>query len=182
MANGGKRPGAGRPRGKKAPKTLLRLKTLEAYRQRGMQMANRLFDSQLHLAQERSFLYKIEKEVIIGPKGGRSYKAKKPALVESEWELRQWLEGKLREADPDEPTKPNDPGATYYYLTVKDPETRAITDILDRTFGTAVQSTKLVDDNEKAIPIMQVAGMTESALDEYLAAKLSRGSKAKGTK
>lgn len=156
MANGGKRPGAGRPRGKKAPKTLERIKVLEAYRQRAMTQANRLLDSQLHLTQERSFLYKIEKELIIGPKGGKSYKPKKPQLVESESEIRQWLEGKLREADLDEPSSPKDPNATYYYITVKDPESNVIKDIYDRTFGTAVQSTKLVDDLGNAVPLTAI--------------------------
>ena len=182
MKNGGKRPGAGRPRGKKAPATLERLKVLEAYRQRGMKLADKLLDAQLHLTQVRSFLYKIEKKLVVGPKGGKSYIPQKPKLVESELEIREWLEGRLKLADVDDPESLNNPGATYYYVTTKDPELKAATDILDRTFGTAVQSTKLVDDNEKSIPIVAVGGMSEAQLDEYLATKLTRSSDKKGFK
>lgn len=176
---GGYRPGAGRKKGTKAPKTLERLKILEAYRQRAMVLTDRLLDKQLHLAQGQTFLYKIEKELIIGPKGGKSYKAKKPELVENELEIRSYLEGLVEEGDMNDSS---DPAATFYFITVKEPDSHTIDSILNRTFGTAVQSTKLVDEDDKAITFMPTAGMNEAQIDEYLQRKLTRSSQAKGFK
>lgn len=141
--NGGKRPGAGRPRGALAPKTLERHKVLEAMRQRIMKKADLLTDKQLSLAVGQQFLYKIEKEwVSLGSdkKGNKKgyYKNKRPKLVTEEWEIRGYLENLVDVANGDvEDDK--DEGATYYYITVKEPSNPALDSMLDRTFGRATQ-------------------------------------------
>jgi hypothetical protein len=136
MARGGKRPGAGRKKGSKSKSTLEREATLKAFRDRVMKNADLLFDAQLTLARGTTYLYKIEKELQIGPKGGKRYIRSKPKLVESQAEIEDYLEGLIEEGDPDDE---NDPAATYYFLTTKDPDNRAIDSMLDRTFGRPTQ-------------------------------------------
>ncbi len=140
MPKGGARPGAGRKKGTKDPKTLEKERVFEAFRQRAMGVADLLLDSQLTLARGQTFLYKIEKEEIIGPKGGKTYRAKKPELVTSQTEIEMYLEGLVEEGDKDDE---NDRRATYYFLTTKEPNNNAIDSILDRTFGKAAQSVAL---------------------------------------
>jgi hypothetical protein len=133
---GGKRPGAGRKKGSKSKATLEKEAVLKAFRERVMRNADILFDSQLTLARGQTFLYKIEKELQIGPKGGKRYVSSKPKLVTNQWEIEAYLENTLIEGDPEDE---NDPNATYYYLTTKEPDNRAIDSMLDRTFGRATQ-------------------------------------------
>lgn len=150
---GGKRPGAGRKGGQKNKKTLEREAVMEAMKQRTMKLAQKLMDKQLILASGQQFLYKIEKEIIKGPKGGISYKSKRPELVTSELEIRSYLENLVDKANGDIEDDQN-PGATYYFLTSKEPNGPAIDSMLDRTFGRPVNSTKLVDDDGAAVPIV----------------------------
>src|SRR5689334_662740 len=113
MTLGGKRPGAGRKRGSLAPKTLEKMKVLEQFRQRAMKVSDVLFNSQMTLARGQTFLYKIEKEKIIGPKGGVSYRAKRPEIVTEQWEIEAFLDGEIESHDM------TDQGSTYYFLTTK---------------------------------------------------------------
>lgn len=155
MARAGNNHKGGRPRGKKSPKTLEREKIAEEMRQRIMRLASRLLDKQLVLANGQQFLFKIVKEKIMGPKGGVSYKPKKPELVTDEKEIRDYLENQVDLANGDmEDDK--DPGATYYFLTVKEPDGHSIEAMFDRTFGRPVQATKLVDDEGKAVPLTSI--------------------------
>jgi hypothetical protein len=132
----------GRPKGTKSKKTLEKEAVLAAFRERAMRASGVLFDSQLTLARGQTFLYKIEKEwVSLGEtKGGKEkgyWKKLKPVLVESQTEIESYLEGMIEEGDPDDD---QDRGATYYYLTTKEPNNNAIDSLLDRTFGKAAQS------------------------------------------
>lgn len=146
MANpnlGGKRPGAGRPKGSVLPKTLERHKVLEAMRQRIMNKADLLTDKQLSLAVGQQFLYKIEKEFInlgTDKKGNKKgyWKNKRPKLVTDEWEIRAYLENLVDVANGDVEDD-QDEGATYYYITAKEPSNQALDSMLDRTFGRAAQ-------------------------------------------
>lgn len=158
---GGRRPGAGRKPGKKLPKTLEREKILEAYRQRAMKLADKLLDKQLVLAYGQQFLYKIEKEWIktgVNKKTGEEngyYRSKRPVLVESEEEIRQYLESAVDLANGDIEDDQN-PGATYYFITAKEPDSDTLDSILDRTFGKSAQIAKIVDENDQPIPITSI--------------------------
>lgn len=145
----------GRPKGKRSQAVLDREKTLEAYRQRVMKIAGKMLDKQLVLANGQQFLYKIVKEKIIGPKGGISYKSKSPTLVENESEIRDYLDNEVARSNGDIHDD-QDPGATFYFITVKEPDGKAIDSMMDRTFGRAVQSTKLVGDDGKVVPITSI--------------------------
>lgn len=126
----------GRPKGKKNKATLEKEAILREYRQKVLESADILFGSQLHLARGQTYLYKIEKELQIGPKGGKKYIKSKPKLVTEQWEIESYLMGHIVDGDADDD---QDPDSTYYFLTTKDPDNRAIDSMLDRTFGRATQ-------------------------------------------
>lgn len=136
MAKGGKQPGAGRPRGKKNKATLEKEAVLKEFKDKVLTSTDILFNSQLTLARGQTYLYKIEKEVIVGPKGGKTYKNKRPELVTEKWEIEDYLQGLIEEGDKDDE---NDSRSVYYFLTTKDPDNKAIDSMLDRTFGKATQ-------------------------------------------
>lgn len=126
----------GRPKFRKNNATLEREAVAAAFKQRAMRAADLLFDAQLTLARGQTYLYKIEKELQTGPKGGKRYVNSKPRLVTDQWEIEAYLEGQITQGDADDDTDPN---ATYYYLTTKDPDGRAIDSLLDRSIGKAAQ-------------------------------------------
>lgn len=133
--NGGARKGAGMPKGAILPATLEK-KLDAAYLQgRANSARDMLVNAQFTLAKGVSYLYKIEKEQTIGPKGGVSYRAKKPELVTSQWEIESYLQGLVDEANGEGLEDKHDRSATYYYLTTAKPENNAIDSILDRTMG-----------------------------------------------
>lgn len=132
----------GRPRGKKSEKTLERERVLAEIQQRTMKIADSLFNSHLHLARGQTFLFKIEKEKIVGPKGGISYRSKRPVRVESEAEIAAYLETIVDKSNGDLDDS-QDPSDTYYFLTAKEPDGAAIDSMFDRTFGKSTQAIKL---------------------------------------
>ena len=167
MANkrGGARTGAGRKSGSKNPATLERNKVLEAIRQRIMGKADFLITKQLHLAAGQQFLYKIEKEYIqtgTDKKGGKKgyWKNKRPKLVTEESEIRFYLENLVAIANGDMEDD-QDPGATYYFITTKEPSNQAVDSMLDRTFGRATQP--VCGEDGGAIEVTVVKYATEAA-------------------
>lgn len=154
MSRNGLNNKGGRPKGSKTKATLEKEKVLKALRQRTMRNANLLYDSQMSIARGVQFLYKIEKEFIktgTNKKTGEAvgwYKNKKPVLVESETEIRMYIEGLHEEGDADDV---NDSGKTYYYITTQLPDNKALDSMLDRTFGKSAQSVD-VTTNGKDMP------------------------------
>lgn len=114
----------GRPKGSRNAATLEKDKVAEAFRQRVFRSADRLFDAQMTLAQGVSHLFKIEKA---------SNKKEKPrhVLVTNEDEIRQYLDGAFEGRDD------------YYYLTTKEPNNQAITDMLNRSLGKPKESVEV---------------------------------------
>lgn len=128
--------------------------------QRRLKLADKFLDKQLVLANGQQFLYKIEKEwVKTGTsKSGKEngfWRSKKPKLVENEEQIRDYLESLVDEANGDMDDD-QDPGATYYFITTKEPHGPTLEALMNRTFGSVVQSTKLVDDTGKSLPITQI--------------------------
>ena len=134
---GGKRPGAGRPRGKKTKAVIDREKMISAMRQRVMGVAQGLVTKQMHLAIGQSFLYKIEKKWIDTGKNKGFWKNSKPILVDNDKEIAEYLERTITEGDDSED---RDDGATYYFITTKEGDGRVIEAMLDRTFGRPQQA------------------------------------------
>lgn len=122
----------GRPKGKKNAATLEREAVSKIYQQKILNAANILFNKQMHLASGQTYLYKIEKELQIGPKGGKKYISSRPKLVTSQQEIEDYLTGLIEEGDYD---NEDDPNATYYFLTTEKPDGKAIDSMLDRGLG-----------------------------------------------
>lgn len=140
----------GRPKGSKTKVVLERDAIMRAYKQRVMQSADVLLNAQLTLAKGMTHLYKIEKYY----KGrGKDKKLihKKPKLVTDDWEIKAYLNGILEDGELE------DPADTYYFITTKNPDNRALDSMLDRAFGKASQSIDLTSEGKAfPTPIMNV--------------------------
>lgn len=149
MAFKGKNHKGGRPRGKKSAKTLEREKVMAALSQRILKIADGILDKQLVLVRGQQFLYKIEKERAGGTAKAPIYRSKPPELVEAETEIRGYLEN-LAEHDGQYTLEdPNDPSATYYFITTKEPDNRAIDSIFNRIFGKATDHLDVTSKGKK---------------------------------
>lgn len=124
----------GRPPGSLNKLTLEKMKVKEQYQRKVMQAAERLFGSQLHLAVGQTFLYKIRKKPIMSKGKVSRYESLPPKLVTDPEEIEQFLMGHTGQTEVDK-----GPGATYYFLTTKEPSAAAIRDMFDRTLDKASQ-------------------------------------------
>lgn len=124
--HGGKRAGAGKPRGKLSPKTLEKNAVQEAIRQRILKQADALFHAQLVNAVGSIQVFRVDEEE-------RDGKIKRVhTLVSDTDEIKEVLDA-------------HDGGAgvvndSYYFVNQIAPDNRAIDSLLDRTFGKATQS------------------------------------------
>ena len=130
----------GRPPGTKNPETLEREAVLKALRQKVMGVSDELFMAQMSLAKGYFYLFKIEKKLLIGPKGGKKYVPLPPKRVESLWEIEAYLCGLVDETAN---IHDNDPAATYYYIVTKDPQNAAIDSLQDRAYGRSTQAVEV---------------------------------------
>lgn len=133
-------PGAGRPKGMKNKKTVEKELIRQEFENRIIRANDALINAQIHLATGQTFLYKIEKKLFIGPKGGKKYVPQKPKLVTSQHEIESYLEGLTGNG---ELSDDNDPAATYYYMTTKEPNNMAIDSLQNRLHGKPKESLDL---------------------------------------
>jgi hypothetical protein len=122
MGHGGKRDGAGKPKGKKHKATLEKQAIAEAFNQRVMSHADALFNAQLVLATGSRKVFRIDEEEGEGGKKKRVH-----TLVTDADEVKALLdehEGAAGEVD-----------GNYYYFTEVAPDNRAIDSLLNRAFG-----------------------------------------------
>lgn len=117
---GGAKPGAGRPKGRMNQSTLDAMAVKKKYQDRIRKSADRLFNAQMNLAEGSTLLFRIEKD----DKG----KNMKPQQVTDQNEIMQFID----ECGGYEGTMNGD---TYYFVTTKLPDSRTITDMLDRAMG-----------------------------------------------
>jgi hypothetical protein len=127
---GGRRPGAGMPRGTKIKRTIEKETALREYRQRIMEHADQLFNSQYANAVGNVFIYRIEEK-----KDKKGNLRKEHVLVTDPQEVKDVLDGN----DGGSGTV----GGNYYLVTTAKPDNYAITDMLDRAFGKPTQHTEL---------------------------------------
>jgi hypothetical protein len=139
MTPGGKREGAGRPKGSISKKTIEK-KIVEAeLHSRILGAVDRIFESQLSLARGCAYLYRIDET------GEGSKKKREHVIV----------------TDPDEIKKVLDETEAaggvvddnYYYVTTVTPDNRAIDSMLDRVFGKAKQALEHSGPNGSVIPV-----------------------------
>lgn len=136
---GGPRPNSGRPKGSENEETQQRRLAERDYKMRVVAHIHDLFNSQLNLARGLTYLYRIEESE--DEKGKR---VKKHVLVESPDEIRDVLD----DLDGSDSGTVDD---TYYYITTKAPDIRAIDSMMDRVFGKAKQSTVIEDPDGNAL-------------------------------
>lgn len=154
MASGGKREGSGRPPKSKNKTTLEKEAVMKDFTQRVMRNADILFNAQMHVATGVTYLYKIEKELQVGPKGGKKYVSSKPKLVTEQWEIEAYLEKTLTQGDPDDE---KDPNATYYFITTEKPDYKAADSLLDRALGKAVNRIAGADGGPLEVTVIKYA-------------------------
>lgn len=122
---GGARPGSGVPVGYKQKKTLEARKVQQAFIQRIMAHADRLFNSQLNLAVgEQVLMVKVTER---GPNGG--VKSVHHEMVTDKETIREFLD----EADGSPTTLGNDD--EWYYITTRPANNMAIDSLVNRALG-----------------------------------------------
>lgn len=119
---GGKRPGAGRPKGKPTQKTLERQKVLEAFNQRVMAKADVLFNAQLMLAVGSMKVFRIdETEGENGRTKREHVHVTDPEEIKALLDEHEGMAGTV--------------GGVYYYFTDVSPDNKAIEAMMNRAFG-----------------------------------------------
>lgn len=128
MKNGGARPGAGRPKGKKSPATIDREAALRRFRDRVAKVVDPIFNSQYSLAVGEQYLMKVETI-------GTGAKARKETtIVEDPQTIIDFLNEELNQIGDDE----------WYYMTTKPANNMALDSLMNRAFGKP-QENKSVD-------------------------------------
>jgi hypothetical protein len=129
--NGGARPGSGRPKGSMSETNRLKLEALNHYKRRVARLTDSLLNKQLSLAEGRQYLYKV----VVTNEGEKNERREHVLVTDPDEILKYFNE----EVDPD----------TYYYMTTKDPDVRALKDILERAYGKPEQSVDLTSDGNE---------------------------------
>lgn len=138
-SKGGAQPGSGRPKGSLNKSTLDAMAVKRVYQDRIRKNADRLFTAQMSLATGVQMLFVIHTD----SKGNR----RKPEMITDPDTITKFLEenegvdGVIRsdEEKRDSKSKVED----YYFMTTKIPDSRTISDMLDRAFGKADTSIDL---------------------------------------
>ena len=138
--NGGARPGAGRPKGSTTVAKKIQRQALSRYRTKVAQMTGRLLNVQAQLALGESNLY-FTKTV-----GSGSKQHKVTEMITDPEIVMDYLNGTLDTSDGE-----------YYYIATKTPDLRAITDMLDRTYGKATMHVEMdvTDEREGVMPVSE---------------------------
>lgn len=144
ITKGGRRPGAGRPRGSKNRLTKSVRSRERTLRERVLKKLDQLVNAQLSLAEGVQYLYEIKMRNV----GGR----RKPQhiLVTDPKKIKAYLDGDYEEDK-------------YVYITAERPDNKAIEALLDRAFGKA--TTNQNTDHNFNVNIMQYEQITAEKRD-----------------
>jgi hypothetical protein len=143
---GGPQPGSGRPKGKLNQSTLQAMAVKKKYLQRIRKNADRLFNAQFSLATGTQMLFVIHTD----SKGRRG----KPELVTDVNIISRFLDenegmdGSMKVADYADGSACDD----YFFITTKLPDSKTITDMLDRALGKPDQKLLIGDDEPSDSP------------------------------
>ena len=142
MAKGGKQPGAGRPKGSVSDLTKMQQESMAIIKRRAFEATDTIMNSLLGSSRGSQYLYKIYTKK--GEKG-------EPQLVTDPYEMQCFLRGDYDKSE-------ENPNPVYYYfLTAKDPETKASEAILNRSHGRPKESLEVSnpDGNLKGVTIIK---------------------------
>lgn len=140
---GGKRPGAGRPKGSMNESTKLRSEVKQAYQDRVARNADRIFNSQFNLATGEQYL--MHKYTV-----GSGAKARTVVeTVEDPELIKAFINDELNQSGDDE----------WYYISTKPANGYALDSMLDRAFGKSDSKVDLTN-NGKDFPTPILGGAT----------------------
>lgn len=134
-SHGGKREGAGRPAGATSEETKAQREALAKFKERVRKRLDRLFNAQASLAEGLQYLYKGEMD----DKGKMEY-----TQITDPDEIKAALDAGLDKMED----------GKIFFITAKDPDTKALDSLLDRTFGKAKEVIEL--DNKKPLAKVQL--------------------------
>jgi hypothetical protein len=143
MANGGKRPGAGRKPGSKSKKTLEKQAIANAFNQRIMLHADRLFHAQLQLAVGSMKVFRIDET-----KDSKGNIKREHVHVTDAKEIKELL-------DEHDGSDGIVEGA-YYYFTDVSPDNRALDSLLNRGLGKVADKTDISGKLEIEVATFQI--------------------------
>ncbi len=135
---GGKRDNSGRPLGSQNKATKEKKEAEEYFRARVIKGIEKIINSQMGLAQGVQMLFKIETR-----KGKGKTERSKPILITNQEEITRYLSGETEDDDSDD---------SYYFMTTKVPDNKALDSLLDRVFGRARQNIG-IDGGEEGRPV-----------------------------
>lgn len=137
--HGGKRPGAGRKPGALNKKTLEAMEVKKAYLDKVRRNTDQLFNAQFSVAKGTQMLFVIKTD----SKGNR----RKPEIVTDPEIIGRFLE----ENEGMDGTLGSD-DSEYFFLTTRMPDSRTISDMLDRALGKPDQSIDVTTQGESINP------------------------------
>lgn len=137
MKNGGKRPGAGRPKGGKNKATLEKQKVQEAFNQRVMQKADVLFNAQLTLALGSMKVFRIDETEQDGKTKREHVHVTDPEEIKALLDEHDGLNGVV--------------DGVYYYFVDVSPDNKAIDSMLNRVFGRATEHKDITSNGEQIL-------------------------------
>lgn len=139
---GGKRPGAGRPSGSVEQTTIDAMHAKKEYLNKIRKNASTLFNSQMALAKGVQMLFVIHTD----SKGNR----RKPELVTDAETISRFLEeNEGQDGVMDNGHAEGSKVEDYYFLMTKPPDSRTISDMLDRAFGKPDQNFDITSKGEQ---------------------------------
>ncbi len=148
--NGGRRPGAGRPKGKMNARSIEKMAVKKEFEDRVAHQAHALFNAQVTLALGEQYLF--VRYQVSTPKGKRWSKFERVTDPEI---MIQYLDGDFKESKDQ-----------YFMITAAKPDAHAIDSLLDRAFGKAPQNLNIKDDRPDPIAsILKKFGLLEEEGD-----------------
>ncbi len=144
MPKGGKRPGAGRPKGSLDTRTIEKKAAEKLFTDRVIKHVDQLFNSQLFLAEGQNFVYRIDYyKDEDGKKRKKFVLVSDPEEITSVLDETEGLGGMVDEK--------------YYVVTSKSPDNKAIDSLMDRAFGKAISKTELSGKDGDAIQVKVIS-------------------------
>lgn len=142
---GGAMPGAGRPKGRMNNSSLDAMAVKKEYLTKIRRNASRLFNAQMSLAEGTQMLFVVHTD----SKGKRSKPelVTDPDLISRFIDEREGLDGVMEQEGGH---------MDYFFLTTKLPDSRTISDMLDRAFGKAEATLDVTSGGDKINPISQL--------------------------
>lgn len=153
MANGGKRPGAGRRPGSKGKKTLEKIAVQEAFNQRVLLHADHLFTAQYKLAVGSQRVFRIDVT-----KDSKGNEKREHTLVTDPDEIKDLLD----EHDGESGVVSD----SYYYFSEVLPDNRALDSMLNRGLGKPKDSMEINTPSVSAIVDEVLNTLTEEGYPE----------------